>query len=164
MAALAPTDQQILARFIASAEQFQALVCDLPETALDAASAVDGWTIRQIIHHIVDDGDVWSLCIKKAIATPGVMVRFEGFPGNEPWAQALDFGQRAIDSALALIGAHRRYVAQLVEHFADRWENAVQFANPEGEIVGELTVRTMVNMLTEHLLEHIDTIAKARQV
>jgi hypothetical protein len=55
-------------------------------------------------------------------------------------------------------------VAQLVEHFADRWENAVQFANPEGEIVGELTVRTMVNMLTEHLLEHIDTIAKARQV
>jgi hypothetical protein len=86
MAALAPTDQQILARFIASAEQFQALVCDLPETALDAASAVDGWTIRQIIHHIVDDGDVWSLCIKKAIATPGVMVRFEGFPGNEPWA------------------------------------------------------------------------------
>ena len=162
MAEMTPSDEQILLRFTSSAEKLQALVRDLSETDLDALSEADGWTIRQIIHHVADDGDVWSLCIKKAIATPGVTVRFEGFPGNEAWAQGLEIGQRGIGPALDLIGAHRRYVAELVTHFSDLWDRSVKFANAEGEMVGEMTVRQMVNMLAEHMLEHVDAIEKTR--
>ena len=162
MSEMTPSDEQILSRFTSSAEKLQALVRDLSETDLDVPSEADGWTIRQIIHHVADDGDVWSLCIKKAIATPGVTVRFEGFPGNEAWAQALDIGQREIGPAIDLIGAHRRYLAEVVTHFSDLVDRSVKFANAEGKIVGEMTVREMVNMLAEHMLEHVDTIEKTR--
>ncbi len=47
-------------------------------------------------------------------------------------------------------------------HFYDLWDNSARFANDEGEVVGEMTVREMVNMLAEHLLEHINTIESVR--
>jgi hypothetical protein len=118
----------------------------------------DGWSIRQIVHHVADDGDVWSMCIKKALATPGALVRFEGFPGNEAWADALDFDRREIEPALDLIRAHRRYLAQLLEHFPGDWDRSVRLANAEGEVVREMSVREMVRMLTDHMREHIGQI------
>jgi hypothetical protein len=36
----------------------------------------------------------------------------------------------------------------------------VKFTNAEGEIVAEMTVRKMVKMLAEHLIEHIETVEK----
>ena len=98
---------------------------------------------------------------KDRIATPGVFIRFEGFPGNEAWAEALDFQNREVESALDLIGAHRRYLVRLLEHFPGAWERAVKFTNAEGETVGEMTAGGMVKMLTEHTLEHVEIIAKA---
>ncbi len=155
------TDEEALARFISSAETLRTLVQELSAAELNVPSEAGGWTIRQIVHHVADDCDVWSMCIKKAIATPGAIVRFEGFPGNEAWAQALDFEQREIGPALGLIGAHRRYLAELLRHFPNHWDRGVKFANAEGETVGEMTVREMVNMLAEHMLEHVSTVEKA---
>jgi len=156
------SDEQILSLFLLGAEKLQAQVQDLPEADLDLPSEPGGWTIRQIVHHVADDGDVWSICIKKAIATPGVLVRFEGFPGNEPWAQALDFGYRGVGPALDLIQAHRHYLAQLLEHFSDAWDRSIRLANAEGEVVREMTVREMLRMLAEHMLEHVETIERTR--
>ena len=157
------SNNEMLSLFTSSAEKLRSLVQSLSERDLDFRSEADDWTIRQVIHHVADDCDVWSMCIKKAIATPGVLVRFEGFPGNEAWAQALDFEQREILPAIDLIGAHRRYLAQLLEHFSGAWDRSVKFANAEGEIVGEMTVGEMVKMLTEHMLEHVETIEKAKR-
>lgn len=156
------SDEQILSLFLSSAERLWTQVQDLSEADLDLPSEPDGWTIRQIVHHVADDGDVWSMCIKKAIATPGVLVRFEGFPGNEAWARALDFEHREVGPALDLIKAHRCYLAHLLEHFSDAWNRSIRLANAEGEVVGEMTVREMVKMLTEHMLEHVETIERIR--
>lgn len=38
----------------------------------------------------------------------------------------------------------------------------VKLANAEGAIVAQMTVREMVNMLAEHMLEHVGTIEKTR--
>ncbi len=81
------TDEATLRRFINGGEELVALAEDLSEEDLALRSESDGWTVREIIHHVSDDGDVWSMCIKKALATPGALVRFEGFPGNEPWGR-----------------------------------------------------------------------------
>lgn len=152
------SDEQVLSRFITSAERLEALVLGLPREDLDLPSERGGWTIRQIVHHVADDGDVWSMCIKKAIATPGVLVRFEGFPGNEAWARALDFAGREVGSAVGLIAAHRRYLAEMLRHFSDAWDRSVRLANAAGEVRREMSVREMVKMLTDHLLEHVETI------
>jgi hypothetical protein len=138
------SDEQILSRFITSAERLRALVQGLSEADLDLSGEPGGWTIRQIVHHVADDGDVWSLCIKKAIATPGALVRFEGFLGNEPWARALDFAGREVGPALGLITAHRRYLAEMLDHFSDAWDRSVRLANSAGEVRREMSVREMV--------------------
>jgi hypothetical protein len=108
------SNDEILVLFTSSAEKLVSLVQGLSENKLDFRGESSDWTIQQVIHHIADDGDVWSLCIKKAIASPGALIRFEGFPGNEAWAQALEFEQRKISTAIDLIGTHRRYLAQLL--------------------------------------------------
>ncbi|HEY76293.1 MAG TPA: DUF664 domain-containing protein [Thermoflexia bacterium] len=156
------SDEQILSLFVASAERLRALVEDLSEADLDLRSEPGGWTIRQIVHHVADDGDVWSMCIKKAIATPGALVRFEGFPGNEAWAQALDFEGRDIGPAVDLVVAHRRYLAEMLRHFASGWDRSVRLANSAGEVRREMTVREMVRVLAEHLLEHVEVIERTR--
>jgi hypothetical protein len=163
MAEQKQSNEELLSRFSSSAEKWFALTSSLSQDDLDLSTEIDGWTIRQHIHHIAEDCDVWSMCIKKAIATPGVFVRFEGFPGNEAWAAALDYQNRKTKSAQDLIGAHRRYLAQLLAHFIDDWEGFVKITNAEGQTVAEMTVSAMVKMLTEHLLEHVEIIAKTKE-
>ena len=158
MVTMTPSDEQSLLRFTAGADKLCALVGDLSPAGLDASAEPNGWTVRQIVHHLADDCDVWSLCIKKAIATPGAVVRFEGFPGNEAWAEALDFDRRDAAPALELIAAHHHYLAALLEHFPEHWDRSVKFANAEGEMVGEMSVREIAGMLAEHMDEHLATI------
>lgn len=153
-------DGAILTSFVTSAEELAALVQDLSERELDLHREPGGWTVRQIIHHVSDDCDVWSMCIKKALATPGAVVRFEGFPGNEPWADALAFGRRDVGPAVRLIQAHRDYLAQILVHFGDAWDRSIGVANAEGEVVREISVREMVVGLADHMLEHVATIKR----
>ena len=162
MVRLRAADTAILEGFVASGAELTRLVNGLSESDLDLSSEPDGWTVRQIIHHVSDDGDVWSMCIKKALATPGSLVRFEGFPGNEPWAEALEFARRDVGSAVRLIRAHRRYLAQMLADFPDAWDRSVGLANAEGHVVRELTVREMVMMLRDHMLEHIETVRRTQ--
>jgi hypothetical protein len=98
-------------RFTSSADRLVADLDGLSEADLDLSLAPGEWSIRQIVHHLADDCDVWSFHLKKAIATPGTPIRFEGFPGNEAWANALAFKKRPIEPAVELIKAHRRLLA-----------------------------------------------------
>ena len=146
-----------LARFLAVANELVTIVGGLSDAELDLSRGPGQWSIRQIVHHLADDGDVWSMCIKKAVATPGASIRFEGFPGNEAWADALHFGERDIAFALQLIMAHRQYSTDLLRHL-DAWENSVKMVDAEGEVRREISVREMVEMLTDHMSTHVTTI------
>ncbi|RPI34580.1 MAG: DinB family protein [Chloroflexota bacterium] len=156
------SQEEILHLFTSSAEQLEELVSDLPDTELDQRTAPGEWSIRQIVHHVADDGDVFSMCIKKALATPGVAVRFEGFPGNEPWAEGMRFNSRSIAPALRLIAAHRSYISCMARDFSDAWDCTVGFANSEGVEQGRMNVGEMLKMLAEHMQEHVCTIEKIK--
>jgi hypothetical protein len=151
---------EVTARFIESADCLGEILNSLPPQDLDCAERDGEWTIRQIVHHLADDCDVWSMCIKRAFATPGVTVRFEGFPGNEAWANGLDFHLRPIEPSLALIRAHRRYLADLFDYFSEDWERCIDIAGEDGKVAATLSAGQMIEMLTGHMLEHIDTIRR----
>jgi len=148
---------QDLARFLGVADELVAMVGALSDAELDMSRGPGQWSIRQIVHHLADDGDVWSMCIKKAIATPGASVRFEGFPGNEAWADGLHFGKRDIAYTLQLIMTHRQYLADLLREL-DAWESAVKLLDAEGQVRREMSVREMVEMLADHMSTHVATI------
>ncbi len=163
MAKRPTTQKEALNLFAAGADRLEAAVSGLTEAQLDLSAGPGEWTIRQIVHHVADDGDVWSMILKKALATPGARVRFEDFPGNEAWADALHFAQRPVEPSLALIKAHRRYLASLLARFAEAWERTVTIADAESRAVQSLSVGEMMHMLTEHLQEHVTTIEAIRQ-
>lgn len=148
---------QLLARFLAVADELVGLVGGLSDAELDLSRAPGEWSIRQIVHHLADDGDVWSMCIKKALATPGAPVRFEGVPGNEAWGEALHSGERGVAPALHLILAHRQYLADLLRDL-DGWDNTVKLLDAGGEVQRELSAREMVEMLTTHMSTHVAAI------
>ena len=152
------TQQPTLTTFLASAESLAAELAGLTDAALDQSLARGEWSIRQIVHHLSDDCDVWCMAMKKAIATSGVMLRFEGFPGNDAWAAALDFAHRPIDAPMALILAHRRMMAQLVEQFPGAWDQQVIIGDDEGNEVGRASVGDMVGFLGDHMQEHLAVI------
>jgi len=115
--------EEALTLFLSGVERLETAVEGLTEASLDLSNTPGEWTIRQMVHHVADDGDVWSMPLKKAIVSCGAPIRFEGFPGNDAWAEAMAFNQRGIAASLGLIKAHRQVMAELAHYFMEGWDN-----------------------------------------
>ena len=155
MSALTATQAETLSLFTSGADALERAIQGLSEKELDYAGSPNGWTIRQVVHHIADDGDAWSMNFKKALATPGAPIRFEGFPGNDAWADALAFSKRPVQTAMVLIKAHRQHIGALAEDFPDAWERCVDIVDNQGQAVQSISVGQILHMLGEHLAEHV---------
>ena len=95
------------------------------EDQLEWCERAGEWSIRQVLHHLTDDGNVFTFIIERTLATPGCKVFFGGFPGNEAWADQLGFDQRPVTQDRALMRAQHNFLAELVIIFPDRWQNQV---------------------------------------
>ncbi len=104
---IAGRENETLERFRGGADQLSSLLEGMDESKLDLSLEEGAWSTRQIVHHLADDCDVYSNIVKRAIASPGTPTRFEGYPGNEPWSNALGYATRPVNSSLHLIQAHR---------------------------------------------------------
>lgn len=158
MSGLTASQSETLSLFASGADNLELAIRDLSETELDFSGTTGRWTIRQIVHHIADDGDAWSMNFKKALATPGAPIRFEGFPGNDAWAEALAFDRRPIQSSLALIKAHRQHISELAGYFPHGWERCVDIVDSQGQTVQSISAGQILHILGEHLAEHVLTI------
>jgi len=154
------TQKNIINAFIKSLEDFDTFIKKVPEEGLDWNESEGEWTIRQVIHHVAEDCNVYAFIIERALALPGSKVVFGDFPGNDAWADSLDFGNRPVEPAVDLMHAHRKFLAELVSHFPDRWKNNVRFFNDEGKELATSTVKQMIIMLTEHMNEHTEMVTK----
>jgi hypothetical protein len=159
------TDQQaILHQFVFSGEQFVESLRSVPEAALDCSAGPGEWSIRQIVHHVADDADVWCFALKKALANPGAPLCFEGFPGNERWFAALAFDRRPVRAALALIEAHRQLMTELISWASVGWEDAfVEVLDDQRRSMGKWSVGQILGMLTAHTMEHLQTVKSIRE-
>ena len=62
----------ILARYREGPALLERTLAGLQDSDLDISLSQGGWTIRQIVHHIVDGDDLWKSGIKAALGNPGV--------------------------------------------------------------------------------------------
>lgn len=155
MPELSQEQREILDLFRYGAEHLEKTVAGLTDEQLDYHPAPGEWSIRQIVHHVADDGDAWAMNIKKALANPGARVRFEDFPGNDAWSAALSYDTLPIETAVTLVKAHRAVLAELAGAFPDRWEQAVAIVDSDGKKVAEATVKDMLKGNEGHLHDHI---------
>ena len=150
--------KNIINAFTCSLEDFNMVLRKVPEGGLDWSESEGEWTIRQVIHHVAEDCNVYAFIIERALALPGSKVVFGDFPGNDAWADRLGFGERPVEPAIELMHAHRKFLAELVGHFPERWDNSVRFFNDEGKELATSSVKEMMVMLTEHMQEHTEMV------
>lgn len=152
------TQKNIIENFYCSLDDFDAALKNVPGEGLGWAEGEGEWTIRHVIHHVAEDCNVYAFIVERALALPGSKVFFGDFPGNEDWADRLGFGERPVEPAIELMHAHRKFLAELVSHFPECWDNSVRFFNDEGKELATSSVKEMMIMLTEHMQEHTEMV------
>jgi hypothetical protein len=163
MSPLGETEEAILADYAAAPDRLEAAVRGLSDAELDIAPAPGEWSIREIVHHVVDGDDLWKGCLKVALGSPGSLYVLEWYEGNEPWAASMDYVHRSVMPALPLFRANRAHIVQLMRELPDAWHRHIvlkwRFA-PEGR---DVTAGEIMQSQAEHALAHIDDILALRQ-
>ncbi len=158
------TQQKIIDDFTGVLADLDSVLAEVPEVGYDWAEKDGEWSIRQVVHHLAEDCNVYAFIIERGLATPGCKVFFGEFPGNKAWSNLMAWHERPVEGARELMHAHRKYLSELVGHFPDRWDNTVNFYNEENEKLAESSVEKMIVMLKEHMDEHIQMIKKILSV
>jgi hypothetical protein len=156
------TMEEILAQYAAGPDELERALDGLEESDLEAVREPGKWTIRQLVHHIVDGDDIWQACLKAAVGNPGCVYHLDWYD-QEAWVDRLDYAGREISSALDLFRANRQYTAGLLHHLPDAWGRHVIVTwghVPDGR---RLTVGNMICTQTIHVPWHIDQIRATRE-
>jgi len=147
----APVDKKELAEHLAIVEalpaRLRSLVSGLTGAELEAPYRPDGWTIRQVVHHIADSHLNAYVRMKLAATEdrPTVKTYHE-----ELWAELPDARSAPIDISLALIEAlHARMIAFIRGVPAETLRRSFQHAE-----WGIVTIEESVTMYSWHCRHH----------
>lgn len=138
-------------------------IAGLSEPALDTALDDQGWTIRQIVHHVVDGDDLWKTCIKAALGSQEPFsLNWYWDISQEKWAQRWMYAQREVEPSLSLLLANREGILQLLRLVPDALDREVIVKWPDaGEQKG--TIGDVIKMQVSHVIGHVDDINKIRE-
>jgi uncharacterized damage-inducible protein DinB len=133
------------------------------DAELDAFPAQGGWTIRQIVHHIVDGDDLWKIAIKVALGAEQAEFSLEWYrtQPQEVWAEKWAYAHRPLDVSLALLRAIRDHVEQILAQAPAGWHRSIGFRKPDGTIE-RLSVGAIVAMQADHVEHHVKRIRAIR--
>lgn len=97
------------------------------EAALDRAYRPDGWTLRQLVHHLADSHSQMSGRLRMALTEDWPTIKPYD---QEAWGNLVDASTMPIDSSLGIVdGVHARLVTLLRSLKADDWARG--FHHPE---------------------------------
>jgi len=154
----------LLTRYADGPFQLEAALADLTEAQLDIAQSAGTWTIRQIVHHVVDGDDLWQVCIKAALGDSDGVFSLQWYwdKPQDTWAETWRYAERAIEPSLALFRLNRRHVVDLLQQIPGVWERRIRVRWPHRP-EESVTVRDVVEMQADHALGHVDDICLIRQ-
>ena len=135
----------------------------LSDIDLDYAPSNGGWSIRQIVHHLVDGDDLWKIYIKIALGNEQAEFSlhwYSALPQTE-WTKKWNYEKRSIDVSLALFRANRDHIFQSLEYILDSWNKSVQFRDSTGE-VEIIPVGFVIQMQADHVEHHVKQIMAIR--
>jgi uncharacterized damage-inducible protein DinB len=153
----APEDQAgAISRFREGPFLFEAVVKGLKDDVLDFIPSRGGWTIRQIVHHVVDGDDIWKLGIKMAMGSENAEFSLGWYGGmsQETWGDRWAYGSRPIEASLSLLKASREHILQLLDSGTDVWNRAVLLRTRDGQIE-RVPVGFVIQMQADHVFHHL---------
>ena len=156
--------QTILTQYADGPSLLDSALSGLSETDLDLAPSADEWSIRQIVHHIVDGDDIWKTCIKTALGNSEALFSLQWYSvkSQEEWSENWAYPRRGLEPSLALYRANRAHIVDLIENIPGALEKSIRFDRPGKEEM-RITVFDVVELHVQHLAEHIESIKAIRQ-
>src|SRR5512143_3907041 len=118
-------DQEtILARFAEGPSRLEDALGGLSESGLDLAPSQGGWSIREIVHHVVDGDDIWKSCIKMALGNEQAEFHLDWYAADPQthWSARWAYARRSVSPSLEFLKAIRRHVLDLLAQRPDGWE------------------------------------------
>ena len=134
--------------------EFLALIETLTATDLDKSDS-EGWTPRQVIHHMADSEAQSYARLRRLIAEPGTTI--QGYDEGK-WAESatLAYSTGEVESALAIFKAVRQSSYELLARLSEDQLNN-QGTHTES---GSYTVRDWLNSYINHPIDHANQIRK----
>jgi len=146
------TTSPIIAKFAsdyeASTQLFLAEVKSLNASDLDR-SDVEGWTPRQVIHHLADSETQSYARLRRLIAEPGTII--QGYD-EVKWADSptLGYSDTDVTTAIEVFAAVRKSSYQLILRLTEaQLENSGTHSES-----GEFSVRKWLESYTNHPKDH----------
>lgn len=155
-----PSDRNtVMTRFRKGPALLAQALAGLKEAELDSPPSQGGWTIRQIVHHLVDGDDLWKPGIKAALGAEGGEYSLGWYWAHpqEVWADRWGYEHRSLDESLALFKAGRDHVVQLLEAVPEGWHKSIGVRQPDGDLE-TITVGAIVKMQADHVEHHVERI------
>lgn len=134
-------------------------VQDLSEGQLDTPYKPEGWTIKQVVHHVADSHMNSFIRIKLALTENNPVIK----PYlEEKWAELPDSKNYPLQTSLNIIEALHERWSYLLKQLTEEDLNKT-FIHPESN--KEFTIKEMVGFYawhSNHHLAHISTLKKSK--
>jgi hypothetical protein len=141
-------------KYRSATDEFLNLVNSLSEYDLDKSDS-EGWTPRQVIHHMADSEAQSYARLRRLIAEPGTTI--QGYDESK-WAEnpILNYKSEEIEVSLAVIRAVRQSSYELIKRIT---ENELQNSGVHSES-GNYSVKDWLETYTKHPIDHANQIKK----
>ena len=144
-------DMEVVNKWVKEIEELprmlQDAVKDLDDEQLDTPYRLDGWTIRQVIHHLADSHMNAYIRLKLALTEESPVVKTYD---ETKWAEMADYQFPVEGSLLLLKGLHKRW-AELLRTLSQS-EMEKTFTHPE---LGVVLIYKNIGMYAWHGKHHL---------
>ncbi|UCG51869.1 MAG: DinB family protein [Candidatus Latescibacterota bacterium] len=153
----------VLARYVSIPRELDDALAGLSEAHLDLTRGPETWTIREIVHHIVDADALTKNMVMAALGNSGCTFELDWYDPTNTWARTLDYSHRPVESALQLLRANHAYLGELLEHLPDGHRRCVRSERFQRRGTQSLTVAELIDIQTRHATHHIGQIVSTRK-
>ena len=143
---------ELAEKYLKSTQEFLELLSQLQSDQLDRADN-EGWTPRQVIHHLADSEAQSYARLRRLIAEPGSTI--QGYDENK-WAENKTLGYKELDveASIAVFKAVRNASYELLKRVT---ENELENSGIHTES-GKYSVRDWIRTYSKHPLDHANQI------
>lgn len=144
----------LIRRYTEGYAAVEAALEGIAEAELDRP-APEGWTVRQVVHHLADSEMTSALRLRKLIAEPNPIIW--GYD-EARYAQSLWYKSRPIEPSLLAFRAARESTATILQHLLESDWTRLGWHTESGPY----SVQTWLEIYAAHGHEHADQIRRAR--
>ena len=144
--------QELAEKYQIATQEFLNLVAQISPNQLDKADK-EGWTPRQVIHHLADSEAQSYSRLRRLIAEPGSLI--QGYDENK-WAESSKLGYKSEDvqSSLEVFKAVRQASYELIKKLSEK-DLEIEGTHSES---GAYSVGKWIKTYTNHPLDHANQI------